>query len=206
MTAIPVHVVVPCILLLLLFIIPSPSHAQTDEKPCIINASFHLYPVHYNGHKRQNPDNTFYPGDAFHYLFAFSGSETCQNFRPHLIESQGGLTLLSHDVFPHGLPPQNYIAPLATHHRKTTTPLATHHPRTATTHLATICLVLPCNRRSHRSTTSSRSFQKILQLPTTTAYLTRKQIAPYMQAEPEPAKPLIHYRRPPHFQSGKTPR
>ena len=107
MMMIPLHAIIPCTLLLLLFIIPAPSHAQTDEKPCIINASFNLYPVHYHGHKRQNPDNTFYPGDAFHYLFAFSGSETCQNFRPHLIESQGGLRLLSHDVFLHGLPSQN---------------------------------------------------------------------------------------------------
>ena len=108
MMVIPVHIAVPCILLLLLFIIPSSSHAQTDEKPCIINASFHLYPVYYHGHKRQNPDSTFYPGDAFHYIFVFSGSETCQNFRPHLIESQGGLTLLSHDVFPYGLSSQNH--------------------------------------------------------------------------------------------------
>ena len=161
MMVIPVHVVVPCILLLLLFVIPSSSHAQTDEKPCIINASFHLYPVHYHGHKRQNPDDTFYPGDAFHYLFVFSGSETCQNFRPHLIESQGGLTLLSHDVFPYGLSLQNYMAPLATHHPKTITLLAICHPKTATTHLATTCPALPCSRCSHRSTTSSRSSQKI---------------------------------------------
>ena len=107
MIMLPVHVVVPCILLLPLFIILLPSHAQTDEKPCLINVNLNLYPVHYHGHKRQNPDNTFYPGDAFHYLFAFSGSETCQNFRPHLIESQGGLRLLSHDVFPYSLPSQN---------------------------------------------------------------------------------------------------
>ena len=98
----PIPIIMPCTLLLLFFVILIPSHAQTEEKPCIINANFNLYPVHYDGHKRQNPDNTFYPGDAFHYIFTFSGSETCQNFRPHLIESQGGLRLLSHDVFPYG--------------------------------------------------------------------------------------------------------
>ena len=90
----PIPIIIPCTLLLLFFVILIPSHAQTEEKPCIINANFNLYPVHYDGHKRQNPDNTFYPGDAFHYIFTFSGSETCQNFRPHLIESQGGVEVI----------------------------------------------------------------------------------------------------------------
>ncbi len=44
-------------------------HSATD---CIFHVSGSTYPVTYLGEPRQNPDNTYYPGDAFYYVFRWS--------------------------------------------------------------------------------------------------------------------------------------
>ena len=44
-------------------------HSATD---CVLRVSGSTHPVTYLGEPRQNPDNTYYPGDAFHYVFRWS--------------------------------------------------------------------------------------------------------------------------------------
>ena len=85
-----------------------PAYAQEQQqqqtepynqpRPCHINIQFNQYPVYHNQNKRLNPDNTAYPGDAIHYIFSFRGSDTCSNFAPKPIQSQGTIDMISHNV------------------------------------------------------------------------------------------------------------
>ncbi|MCE2507441.1 MAG: hypothetical protein J4F36_13455 [Nitrosopumilaceae archaeon] len=61
------------------------------DHPCSVKINSFLFPIVYNGTQRQNPDGSFYPSDGFHYLFVFSGSDTCINFRVNSMESEGGI-------------------------------------------------------------------------------------------------------------------
>ena len=45
------------------------NHPATD---CVLRVSGSTYPVTYLGEPRQNPDGTYYPGDAFYYVFRWS--------------------------------------------------------------------------------------------------------------------------------------
>jgi len=87
----------------LLFIPPGMNLTVVDathqsSKPCSINVRSYLYPLTYQGENRSNPDGSVYPGDGFHYLFTFSGSDTCQAFQVLPVKSEGAFDLLSHYV------------------------------------------------------------------------------------------------------------
>lgn len=69
-----------------------------SEVECSIPVTPYMYSVYYNGDKRMNPDGTFYPGDGFHYLFEYSGSDTCISFSVSSIKSGGATYLSSHDI------------------------------------------------------------------------------------------------------------
>lgn len=58
---------------------------------CIMVIRGELYPVTYLGEYRQNPDGTFYPGDAFYYLFTWqdrSLPDEC-GMRPPVLKTEG---------------------------------------------------------------------------------------------------------------------
>ena len=54
---------------MLLYVGPDAAVADHSYSQCIIHVSGEMYPVVFRGEPRQNPDSTFYPGDAFYYLF-----------------------------------------------------------------------------------------------------------------------------------------
>ena len=64
--------------------------ADHSATGCILRVSGETRPVTYLGEPRQNPDNTYYPGDAFHYLFRWSEQSDdpagC-SVRPPLLET-----------------------------------------------------------------------------------------------------------------------
>ncbi len=71
-----------CILCVGFAMVPS-SDALFHDRPCSvrIDSMQGLLPVTYNSKARQNSDYSVYPGDGIHFLFRFSGSETCQSFK-----------------------------------------------------------------------------------------------------------------------------
>ena len=87
------------LLIILFFIIPHDVDAQyAAPYDCKISISASILPVLYNEENRANPDNTLYPGDGFHYLFKFKGSDTCRGFGPQAISSEGAYNVLSHNI------------------------------------------------------------------------------------------------------------
>lgn len=74
--------------------------------PCEITIRTNILPVYYSGlsSPRNNPDRTYYPGDAFHFIIQYAGSSTCRNFTVHPLQSSGGLTVTGH-------PETNYESP-----------------------------------------------------------------------------------------------
>lgn len=73
-------------------------HSELDNKPCIISVAPHYHPATMDGAPRNNPDWTFYPGDAFYFLFKFSASSTCLSLSIGALESDGAIDVLSHDI------------------------------------------------------------------------------------------------------------
>lgn len=65
--------------------------------PCEITIRTNILPVYYGvSSPRNNPDRTYYPGDAFHFIIQYAGSSTCRNFTVHPLQSSGGLTVTGH--------------------------------------------------------------------------------------------------------------
>ena len=90
------------LLIFLLFLIPiiiTVSHGthQTFETQCNISIDAKLVPIVYNREARSNPDGTVYPGDGFHYIFKYKGSDTCGGFGAGPLHSGGTFTILSHE-------------------------------------------------------------------------------------------------------------
>ena len=52
--------------------------------PCEFGITSHTTHVVYNGQQRNNPDGTYYPGDAFNYIANYPGLGSC--FRPTIYE------------------------------------------------------------------------------------------------------------------------
>lgn len=76
-------------------------YAEASHKkgiPCSISVSVSTTSVTYNGTARNNPDKTFYPGDAFHYIFKYSGSPTCRNFKVHPVQTSSGISIGGHPL------------------------------------------------------------------------------------------------------------
>ena len=69
---------------------------DNSSYPCSVDIKSYMYPIEYDSAMRSNPDGTLYPGDAFHYLFFYSGLQTCQNFHAETLLSEGEIDLLSH--------------------------------------------------------------------------------------------------------------
>ena len=85
--------VVTALTLFLLFLCAAIQAVEADHRPTVCNISItgERYPVTYLNETRQNPDATFYPGDAFYYLFRWqdmSPPEHCDLQTPRL-ESSG---------------------------------------------------------------------------------------------------------------------
>jgi len=70
---------------------------QVFETQCSISIDAKLVPIVYRGEARSNPDGTVYPGDGFHFLFKYSGSDTCGGFGAEHLKSGGTFTVLSHE-------------------------------------------------------------------------------------------------------------
>ncbi len=93
-----------CLLLFLLVLIPIVATTtaygthQAFETQCNISIDAKLIPITHQGESRNNPGGTVYPGDGFHYLFKFKGSDTCGGFGPEKIRSEGAYNILSHDI------------------------------------------------------------------------------------------------------------
>ncbi|MCA2003946.1 MAG: hypothetical protein LDL06_04180 [Candidatus Nitrosotenuis sp.] len=66
--------------------------------PCEITVQTNILPVYHDGlsSPRNNPDRTYYPGDAFHFVIQYAGSDTCRNFTVHPLQSSGGITVTDH--------------------------------------------------------------------------------------------------------------
>jgi len=66
--------------------------------PCNITIRTNILPVYHLDLSalRNNPDRTYYPGDAFHFVIQYAGSATCRNFTVHPLQSSGGITVTDH--------------------------------------------------------------------------------------------------------------
>ena len=72
--------------------------SHTGGTKCSLSNSVSTSSVRYgdDGAPRNNPDGTYYPGDAFHYIFKYSASSDCRDFRVHPLQVNGGLSSGSH--------------------------------------------------------------------------------------------------------------
>ncbi len=78
-----------CMMLLSVDHVPE-VHAQN---PCSVSVSQVISPVIYQDSPRQNPDGSFWPGDAFYVIFKARGSSTCLSFGVENIKSDANVTL-----------------------------------------------------------------------------------------------------------------
>ena len=111
--------IVLCVMLAAIVVLcpPSYTYAEHSATKCILDARGELYPVTYLGYERQNPDGSFYPGDAFYYVFWWrDNSEPGQcGMRPPVLETQG--LWLNHTSKMRGaINPETGTAPDAVHH------------------------------------------------------------------------------------------
>ena len=58
------------------------AHAEYGDRPCSVslNTINDIPMPEYLSNKRANPDNSVYPGDAIHFIFKYSGKNTCTSF------------------------------------------------------------------------------------------------------------------------------
>ena len=90
-------VLMACVVLLVL----PDSHAQgvDGDQRCSVGVRAYGVPAPtYGGDERRNPDGTYYPGDALHYLFVYRGLETCRNFSIGEVKSFGTLNVNEHRI------------------------------------------------------------------------------------------------------------
>ena len=65
--------------------------ADDRDRPCRISGSYSTYHVTYNGLIRENPKDTYYPGDAFYYILKYKGGSDCiRPPRSTAIDTDGG--------------------------------------------------------------------------------------------------------------------
>ncbi len=84
-----------CILCVGFAMVPS-SDALFHDRPCSVRInSIQVAPVTYDSQARENPDGSVYPGDGIHFIFKFSGSETCQSFQVKPLVSSENLNIRS---------------------------------------------------------------------------------------------------------------
>ena len=61
------------------------AHAEYGDRPCSVSIDIiNNIPIpEYISNKRSNPDGTVYPGDAIHFIFKYSGKNTCTSLLLH---------------------------------------------------------------------------------------------------------------------------
>lgn len=82
---------------LALAVLPPAAYALDVSLPCSVRADGRMIAAEYEGMPRRNPDGSFYPGDAFYYIFRFSASSTCLGLSAGPVVSHDGLELVSHE-------------------------------------------------------------------------------------------------------------
>jgi len=85
------------VLVLIMLFLPSMAYASHQSTPCSISIYGDMIPVSYINETRGNQDDSFYPGDAFHYLFAFTGIPECKSFTVKPVESEGIFDVIYHN-------------------------------------------------------------------------------------------------------------
>ena len=111
--------VILCVMTLVAYLMlepPAAAHAEHEATQCILRAAGERLPVTYLAESRNNPDGTFYPGDAFYYVFWWSDrSEPGEcGMRPPVLETQG--VWVNHTAYIRGpLNPATGEAPVAVH-------------------------------------------------------------------------------------------
>jgi len=73
------------------------THMQ-ENTTCVVSIKSKTFPVMYNEEPRNNPDGSYYPGDAFHYLFVYSASDTCLGFIMPPTKAVGPVDITSNDI------------------------------------------------------------------------------------------------------------
>ncbi len=77
------------------------SIGSIDNGDCALVANISTYPVYYNSSSRNNPDGTYYAGDAFHYIIIYGlkeiGPAVCSNLETSLTTS-GSISLAGHTL------------------------------------------------------------------------------------------------------------
>jgi len=71
-------------------------YASHESTQCDITIYGEILPVSYISEPRGNPDDSFYPGDAFHYLFTFTAIPECISFSVKPVISEGIFDVISH--------------------------------------------------------------------------------------------------------------
>ncbi len=82
------------------------SASHTKSRPCNISIQGQTYPVMYQNQPRNNPDGTYYSGDAFFYIFKYSASPTCISLTVHPLKSYNGLDITYTGM---NIPDQKYM-------------------------------------------------------------------------------------------------
>jgi len=73
------------------------AYATHQSTQCDITIYAEILPVSYISEPRGNPDDSFYPGDAFHYLFTFTGIPECISFSVKPVISEGIFDVIYHN-------------------------------------------------------------------------------------------------------------
>ena len=72
--------------------------ADHSSTSCILHVRGETHPVTYLGEPRQNPDDTYYPGDAFYYIFRWEDRSDPGDCIVHTPLLESGRLLLGHHV------------------------------------------------------------------------------------------------------------
>lgn len=86
--------------------LPDMAYASHESTPCTISINGEILPVLYDIEPRGNPDNSFYAGDSFHYLFTFEAIPECVNFTILPVESEGIFDVIYHNSITWSSPTQ----------------------------------------------------------------------------------------------------
>ena len=85
------------IVTIIVLFLPIIAYASHQSTPCDITINGEILPVSYITETRGNPDDSFYPGDAFHYLFTFTAIPECISFSIQPVMSEGIFNVISHN-------------------------------------------------------------------------------------------------------------
>lgn len=81
--------IISLILIPLLFFSIIPTFANVQLPGCKVWLNLHTIPSKYGGLPRNNPDGTFYPGDAFDFSITVNWNAWCWSIIPKPIQASG---------------------------------------------------------------------------------------------------------------------